>query len=787
MKQFFLSLIAILILVIQSSAQCPAGLKEVVITIVPDNYPQEISWTLNDAQTNTPIVTGTSNGDTICVGQNICLRFTINDSYGDGICCGYGNGSYAVSLDGVLIATGGNYTNYETTYFNCPQGFACSNPFQINTGTFSAMQNNTWYAFKPDSIGAYSISTCGSNTCDTKIWVYEQCGGLTYDNTNLGTLFYDDNSGGCGLQAVVTAYLDSAKTYYIRIGGNGSSCSGTPVNWELTYTGPIQGCMDPNACNYNPLATLAGACLYPGDPNCPMAPDLMIIQSTVASSLYQDQINAENCYVNEGCLTGFGMRDILRFTTHIKNIGDQDYYIGSPNANSGQFTYDNCHGHWHYVGYAEYLLYDMQGNGVPIGYKNGFCVLDLECSDGGTAQYGCGNMGISHGCGDIYGSGLPCQWIDITDVDTGKYMLVVRVNWDQSPDALGRVESNFENNWAQVCIHISRNAQGIPSFSLDTDCPTYVDCMGVTYGNAVLDCEGNCGGLALRGDLNADTARTITDAQLYVNKILNQTISPTACKDLNADGAITVFDAALVNNCVLNGAPNNDLCNFPRGILNPNDTVQLSIFNVNTAQQYIDIQIKNPTTKVNAYQFSMSGIKILSVQNMVPATDYPINPEFIVGGNEIIGISYQGLLIDKYNNPAPLCRVFYSELTDTMICISKITDIVNQNYERTIHQITGSCFQHTFAGIDNAENSIAYSIYPNPARDFLNLNISLQKPEKVNIQILDVVGKAVYQSQQHTWAGNILQIPLDALASGVYSLRINTGGVTITEKIVISK
>jgi hypothetical protein len=208
---------------------------------------------------------------------------------------------------------------------------------------------------------------------------------------------------------------------------------------------------------------------------------------------------------------------------------------------------------------------------------------------------------------------------------------------------------------------------------------------------------------------------------------------------------------------------------------------------VNTAQQYIDIQIKNPTTKVNAYQFTMSGIKILSVQNMVPATDYPINPEFIVGGSEVIGISYQGLLIDKYNNPAPLCRIFYSQLTDTVICISKITDIVNQNYERTIHQITGNCFQHTFAGLDNSENAIAYSIYPNPASEVLNLNISLQKPEKVNIQILDLVGKVVYQSQQQTRAGNILQIPLDGMASGVYSLRFNAGGVSVTEKVVISK
>ena len=56
---------------------------------------------------------------------------------------------------------------------------------------------------------------------------------------------------------------------------------------------------------------------------------------------------------------------------------------------------------------------------LPIGFKNGFCVMDLECSDGGTFTYGCSNMGISAHCGDIYGAGLSCQWIDVTGIPTG--------------------------------------------------------------------------------------------------------------------------------------------------------------------------------------------------------------------------------------------------------------------------------------------------------------------------------------------------------------------------------
>ena len=50
---------------------------------------------------------------------NGCYDFTINDAYGDGICCSYGNGSYTVTNndDGSTLASGGSFTSSETTNF----------------------------------------------------------------------------------------------------------------------------------------------------------------------------------------------------------------------------------------------------------------------------------------------------------------------------------------------------------------------------------------------------------------------------------------------------------------------------------------------------------------------------------------------------------------------------------------------------------------------------------------------------------------------------------------------
>jgi lysyl oxidase-like protein 2/3/4 len=45
-----------------------------------------------------------------------------------------------------------------------------------------------------------------------------------------------------------------------------------------------------------------------------------------------------------------------------------------------------------------------------------------------THGYSCANQGISRGWADSYTRGLPCQWIDITDLSPGAYSLRVVVN-----------------------------------------------------------------------------------------------------------------------------------------------------------------------------------------------------------------------------------------------------------------------------------------------------------------------------------------------------------------------
>ena len=162
------------------------------------------------------------------------------------------------------------------------------------------------------------------------------------------------------------------------------------------------------------------------------------------------------CAPEEGCTRGMGQRtgDPLHHP-HRQHRDHGLLHRQQLSTHPGMFNTNNCHGHAHYAGYADYVLFDQNGNAIPVGFKNGFCVIDVGCNPGYTGQFGCSNMGITAGCYDIYGSGTTCNWIDVTDVAPGTYTLVLRTNWQRAPDALGDTRRDYTNNFAQVCINLT--------------------------------------------------------------------------------------------------------------------------------------------------------------------------------------------------------------------------------------------------------------------------------------------------------------------------------------------
>ena len=765
-----------------SIAQCPPGQGELVVSIVPDNWPNEITWDVRSG--GQILANGNWQGGEFCVPLNTCLIFTIYDSYGDGI---FQPGGYWVMLDGDTVASGWNYNYMAITEINCPPGFSCGNPITVPIGEHVAPEPNTWYLFTPTLSGSYQVTTCDLAACDTRIWIYDHCQNLVWDDSPAGSMYFSED--GCGAQAFLNANLQAGVPVYIRIGGEGS-CNGSSIPWAVNYLGPISGCTNVNSCNFDPLATIDdGSCIPFGDPDCPEAPDLVVDQGVLSTSLSLDtiEVSQSDCYIAEGCLNGFGPRELIKFTTRIANIGEQDYYIGNPAFNPDQFETQNCHGHVHYKGYAEYLLFDAQGQELAIGFKNGFCVMDIDCNGGGTFQYGCGDMGISAGCADIYGTGTACNWLDITTVPEGLYTLVVRTNWDNDPDALGRVETDLMNNWAQVCLFIDRSP-GL-SISIDDDCEPYFDCMGDIYGDAQLDCEGNCAGSALIGDLNTDQYQNATDVIEYVNGILGEDLTPAPCNDIDQDGNLTVTDAALMAYCnywnTYNHPPDSnavhDHCNFPFvEIINPYDSVTFTIGALDLDQGFLDIHVKNPNKKLLGYELEMSGIQITGVQSLYDPEAYPVTPEHAFGTGHLICLSSNDSLIQRGPLYKPLCRVYFIN-SESTICIAEVIDVVNENYHNSNTFLENECA--TITGLAETAVDQGIRVFPNPFTEMTTILYPPVEGHTVTLTLLDMQGRSIKRIVDRNGSGKLLIDGRD-LAAGSYIYQLS-GAVNAMGKLIL--
>lgn len=143
-------------------------------------------------------------------------------------------------------------------------------------------------------------------------------------------------------------------------------------------------------------------------------------------------IEPDSCAVAEGCVGGPGWRRLLQFDASVKNlggaaldIGDVDYYLEDTGTELGEhhvFEYSSCHEHYHFSHYGDFQFH--AGEAVR-GNKQAFCLQSTTRYSNNEQSpldhpYGsCEYQGIAAGWGDDYGAGIECQWIDVTDAETG--------------------------------------------------------------------------------------------------------------------------------------------------------------------------------------------------------------------------------------------------------------------------------------------------------------------------------------------------------------------------------
>jgi len=165
--------------VVGNGSGSPCNLNEVSLGLTLDNFPFETTWDVTDANGNV-LYSGSnygSNMNGMTINEDFCLptgcyTFNIYDSYGDGICCLYGQGQYSLTdgATGALITSGGAF-NYQDSYTFCVGG--ATNPCSGYSAVFADSVVGTTAHFTGTVSGATGSAT----------WIWDFGDGTTATNT----------------------------------------------------------------------------------------------------------------------------------------------------------------------------------------------------------------------------------------------------------------------------------------------------------------------------------------------------------------------------------------------------------------------------------------------------------------------------------------------------------------------------------------------------------------------------------------------------------------------------
>jgi hypothetical protein len=188
-----------------------------------------------------------------------------------------------------------------------------------------------------------------------------------------------------------------------------------------------------------------------GKPDLVVDPQRFVSQMEIVDRLFTEG----SCALQERAVGSTGYRRILRFDTVVMNSGDADLIVGDRNDPNNPFAeffdFAPCHGHFHLRDFSVYELLSLDRTVVVASHKQGFCFEDSLKYDGGKSNgYNCTFQGITSGWGDWYFKQLTGQWIDITGVPEGDYIVRVRINAVNTFDE----GTNRYANAVETSIHV---------------------------------------------------------------------------------------------------------------------------------------------------------------------------------------------------------------------------------------------------------------------------------------------------------------------------------------------
>ncbi len=281
--------------------------EDVVLQLTFDNYPEDITWAINDA-TGITIASGgdyasTPDGSTInitnCLSDG-CYDLIIYDSYGDGMCCAYGNGAWSLTnADGSILGSGGQFTYSESVNFCVIAGGGNTGNGQLSVQQITGGVNGTLFPLGENSV-SYSVTDgCGNEEiCSFTVTVLENPAEITITACP-ADITVETSPGSPSAQAIwsaPTATTDCFKpnTIIEQTIGDTSGSEFLIGTHNIAYS-ITDSCGNLASCSFNVIVNELVASLTLDE--CPVDQNIQVaVGETSGVATWNDPTGTSDCY-----------------------------------------------------------------------------------------------------------------------------------------------------------------------------------------------------------------------------------------------------------------------------------------------------------------------------------------------------------------------------------------------------------------------------------------------------------------------------------------------------------
>jgi hypothetical protein len=104
----------------------------------------------------------------------------------------------------------------------------------------------------------------------------------------------------------------------------------------------------------------------------------------------------------------------------------------------------------------------------------------------------------------------------------------------------------------------------------------------------------------------------------------------------------------------------------------------------------------------------------------------------------------------------------------------------------TVGSIPGGTTQYITSVDENKLDNVSINIYPNPANDFIVMQVNALVKQNIDVALFDITGKLIQKSIIYP-GSTITHIDTRSLYNGQYIVRFTSNGQTIVKKVMITK